>query len=130
MKDMEWVLKWFRRAQDDYAVACHLFQDFHPKPLEIICYQCQQAVEKALKSYLIYQEYEFPMIHDLRKLCVLCAEFDIQFKDYSDDCADLIPYATQARYPDDREVLEPETESALHKTSRVMDLIAGLICPT
>ena len=46
------VQRWLDFAENDLAVAKHLLETFHPKPLEIICYHCQQAAEKAIKSRL------------------------------------------------------------------------------
>ena len=41
-------------AQKDYDVAKHLYDIFRPMPLEIICYQSQQAGEKALKALYVF----------------------------------------------------------------------------
>lgn len=38
--------KWFEMAVTDLGVAKHLNETYYPKPLEIICYHCQQAAEK------------------------------------------------------------------------------------
>jgi HEPN domain-containing protein len=45
--------KWLDYAQTDYNVALH-DTTFHPVPIEIICYHCEQAAEKALKAILAY----------------------------------------------------------------------------
>ena len=34
----------------DLGVAKHLNSQYHPKPLEIICYHCQLSAEKAIKG--------------------------------------------------------------------------------
>ena len=47
------VQRWLDFAENDLAVAKHLLETFHPKPLEIICYHCQQAAEKAIKAVYI-----------------------------------------------------------------------------
>ena len=44
------IQRWLDFAENDLAVAKHLLETFHPKPLEIICYHCQQAAEKAIKA--------------------------------------------------------------------------------
>ena len=44
------VQQWFTFAQKDLAVAKHLRDTFYPEPMEIICYHCQQAAEKAIKG--------------------------------------------------------------------------------
>lgn len=43
------ALAWVNMAKQDLAVAKHLNAKFLPKPLEIICYHCQQAAEKAVR---------------------------------------------------------------------------------
>ena len=129
MSDSTWARRWMKRAMDDFEAAQYLYENFHPKKLEIICYQCQQAAEKALKAYLVMQEYDFPYTHDCRKLCVLCSNFNEAFNDYISDCTDLTPYATQARYPDNDEITEEETKSALLKAERVVNFCASLIAP-
>jgi len=49
----EYVREWFDYADTDLASAEYLC-GMHPKPLEIICYHCQQSAEKNLKGYLIF----------------------------------------------------------------------------
>jgi len=127
MSNVAWVLKWLKRAENDLLTGRRLLTDFHPKQLEISCYQCQQAAEKALKAYLVMQERAFPYVHDCRKLCLLCAEYDDAFNEYTGDCADLTPYATRARYPQDDEMDEPEVQAALRKAERIVNFCASLI---
>ena len=129
MSDTVWVQRWLEFAQDDLLAAKRLFNDYHPKMLEASCYHCQQAAEKALKAYLVLQEYEFPYVHDCRKLCLHCADYDGAFVEYVDDCADLSPYATRARYPQEDEMDEPEVKTALRKAERIVSFCAGLIAP-
>ena len=44
------VKEWLDFAKMDLDAAKHLNDTFYPKPLHIICYHCQQSVEKALKA--------------------------------------------------------------------------------
>lgn len=44
---------WLDMADMDLGVAKHLMENYYPKPLEIICYRCQQAAEKAIKAVVI-----------------------------------------------------------------------------
>ncbi|MGC8765125.1 MAG: HEPN domain-containing protein [Brevinematia bacterium] len=50
----EYVLKWLKKAYEDYLTAFHEFN--LPPKSEIItssvCFHCKQAVEKFLKAYL------------------------------------------------------------------------------
>ena len=45
--------KWFQSAEMDFQTAIHLYENMYPPPREIICFHCQQAVEKFLKSLLL-----------------------------------------------------------------------------
>jgi HEPN domain-containing protein len=56
LKDL--IRKWADKARDDLIVAETLFQNTHPKQIYIACYHCQQAVEKMLKCYLVYNNIE------------------------------------------------------------------------
>ena len=44
--------EWFDRAQHDWDAA-NFILNMRPVPVEIVCYHCQQAVEKSLKGYLV-----------------------------------------------------------------------------
>ena len=59
------VAEWLRVVEMDRTTAYHLFTTMHPKPLEIICFHCQQAAEKAIKALFILKEIEIIKIHDL-----------------------------------------------------------------
>ena len=41
---------WLEFAKTDLGVAKHLNSQYHPKPLEIICYHRQLSAEKAIKG--------------------------------------------------------------------------------
>jgi HEPN domain-containing protein len=80
-----------------------------------------------LKSYLIFKNESFPFTHDLVVLCDLCKEQNEIFEELLDDCSDLTPYATQARYPKNNEITEEETTAALRKAERLMQFVTSLI---
>ena len=44
--------EWLAFAQTDFGVAEHLYNTYYPKPLEIICYHCQQCAEKSVKAII------------------------------------------------------------------------------
>ena len=46
--------EWFSFAKTDLDVAKHLYDTFYPKPLEIICYHCQQSAEKSVKAIIAF----------------------------------------------------------------------------
>ena len=51
MNDDVYIIdEWLRFANMDLDAAKFSFKTMHPAPLEIICFHCQQAAEKFLKS--------------------------------------------------------------------------------
>jgi HEPN domain-containing protein len=44
------VKEWYDLAKMDLGAAKHLEAAYYPKPLEIICFHCQQAAKKELKQ--------------------------------------------------------------------------------
>ncbi len=61
------IEQWLELAKMDFGVADYLLKTYHPKPLEIICYHCQQSAEKALKAVIIFYGAQggLPKLHDL-----------------------------------------------------------------
>lgn len=49
--------QWINFADMDCGVAQHLFDTYHPKPYEIICYHFQQVAENLLEIYLNDKRY-------------------------------------------------------------------------
>jgi HEPN domain-containing protein len=127
MSHIDLAGRWLKKAQSDLITARHMYGDVHPRELDISCYHSQQAVEKSLKGYLIYNGIEPPWKHDLAMLCQLCVEKNTAFSERLDDCADLSEYATRTRYPDDFEITEPETVTAINKASDLYNLVLDSI---
>lgn len=95
--------RWLEFALRDLGVAKHLFATYSPTPCEIICYQCQQAAEKALKALYIFLALPggVPRTHDLSLLLdQMRNKTDIADSVY-DLAEELTPYGTAARYPGD-----------------------------
>jgi len=71
-------------------------------------FHCQQAVEKALKAFLVYHERTFSKVHNLGYLLDLCASVDASVERLRDRCDELTPYGVGARYPGEIEDITPE----------------------
>ena len=99
MVDMEFVLPWLQRADNDFSIADYLAETMRPVPTEIVCFHCQQAVEKYLKAFLAFNDQEPDRTHDLTELIKRCCEFDTSFSVLNPKCEFLIPFAVRARYP-------------------------------
>lgn len=112
MSGQPWGSEWFELADMDFSAAEYLL-GMRPLPVEIICYHCEQAVEKLLKGVLVHLDLEPPKTHDLIQLCKLCGRMDERFDGLADACAELTPYGVQIRYPSELELNEADVHNAL-----------------
>ena len=86
--EREYIVEWFRFADMDFSSA-EFLQGMSPQPFEIICYHCQQSVEKNLKGYLIEKGIEPPKTHDLVDLNDMCSDIDKRFSENDKICGIL-----------------------------------------
>lgn len=114
--------EWLEYARWDWQAANHL-TTAGPELYKIICYHCEQAVEKALKGFLVFHEVGFPRTHDLVELCKLCIEIDLRYYEIAEDCSELAGYGTQMRYPSGIQVDETEMKEALAACEVIMEFI-------
>jgi len=82
--------------------------EIEPVILDNACFHCQQAIEKYLKAYLIYNGLDIERTHNIIALLDQCANFDPVFGTI--DPLDINAYAVQGRYPDSN--LMPSKEEA------------------
>ena len=63
----EITASWMEYANGDYETASFLYERQRPRQLEIICYHCQQAAEKAVKGLIVYfgSQGGMPKVHDI-----------------------------------------------------------------
>jgi HEPN domain-containing protein len=112
--------QWFGIAANDLTVATRCFADFYPKQLDIACYHCQQAAEKALKGFLAYCNIEPPKTHNLDALCAMCVEKDVTFSAISVACAKVNPYGNVTRYPKEMMIDEAKTQAAINHAQTIL----------
>lgn len=79
-------------------------------PWDTVCFHAQQAAEKLLKAYLVYQGHTPTRTHDLVALLARCVAIDTGLAILENDCRSLTYYAVGSRYPDD--LFEPEESDA------------------
>src|SRR5580658_3760542 len=92
------ILKWYKKADEDILSAILLIEA-SPAILDNGCFHCQQAIEKYLKSYLIYQGEQIIKTHNLNLLREKCSVYDADFEKYNFES--LNDYGVEIRYPDD-----------------------------
>jgi len=106
--------RWIEFADRDLALAEHTAKTMWPIPYEIVCYHCQQFVEKYLKAFLVSKGQEPPYIHDLAKLAALCETENPDFGQIKQKCIILTEYGVQPRYPSYMEIIKEDMDRALH----------------
>jgi len=116
--DNKYIFEWFQFADNDLDSA-EVLLEHRPQRYEIICYLCQQSVEKYLKGYLFYRGIDAPKIHLLDTLCEMCSEHDATFDEITKQCATLTAYGVQPRYPDEIYVDERLMKQAIEYARQI-----------
>ncbi len=88
--------EWLNRARSNLVRARNRIPGAY---LEDLCFDAQQAAEKAIKAVLIACEIAFPYVHDLDQLLTVLASTGQHVPDEIHRAGRLTPYATAARYP-------------------------------
>jgi len=122
MSDSLNILRWIRFAQRDYDASQKMSLLHHPVPLEIVCYHCQQSVEKILKAYALAHSEPLVKTHDLESVLKQCMKYDEQFAAFADICAILTEYAIASRYPLDEDwINEHDMQAALKGANDILE---------
>ena len=115
-------MDWISTAETDLGVAKHLFENYYPKPLEIICYHCQQAAEKAVKGVIVFFDAQggIPKKHDISFLMNQLkntVDIDEALYDYADA---LTPYGVAVRYPNELSLEERHARQAIEYADAIL----------
>ena len=114
---------WLDRSRSNLTRARHTHPDVY---LEDLCFDAQQAAEKALKGLLIHLGAAFPYTHDVADLITLIEDHDLPVPESVKDAAILTDYAVATRHPGVGEpVTEDEHERAVAIAERVVEWVEG-----
>jgi HEPN domain-containing protein len=98
--------------------------------LEDVCFDAQQAAEKAIKAVLLFREGRFPYIHDLAQLLTLVEQSGLTFAPEIRRAVILSDYAVATRYPGVAEpVTREEYAEALQLAEQVVTWARNVIEP-
>lgn len=95
----EYLNNWIYRAREDISVMENLAKAGIEYYTSTICFHAQQAVEKYLKSFLIFHDTDFPRTHDVDFLLIECQKIDSN--NFQFDFKSLTEFGVSVRYPDD-----------------------------
>jgi len=117
---------WLKRARSNLLLA----EKGHRKGVvfEDLCFNAQQAAEKALKAVCLHAGQEFPKIHSISHLMEILEATGIPIPDEVKAANILTLYAVQTRYPGPiEEVTLEEYKESLALADRVVDWAETII---
>ena len=97
--------EWLNRARSNLSRAKSRIPEVY---LEDLCFDAQQAAEKAIKALLVKKGIAFPYVLDIAYLLTLVEQTAVQIPDPVRRAEDLTRYAVVTRYPG---LVEPVSES-------------------
>lgn len=118
---------WLYYAAIDLRVAQKLTDDKHC--YNTIAFHCQQAIEKAMKGYLLWKRNRFYDGHNLPFLCKQCMHDNQSFSKWLPNCVQITRYYIEARYPADFLLqLDASTADAvIQDTAQILNTINALV---
>jgi HEPN domain-containing protein len=120
------ALEWLRYAEDDLVLAAAGLtrrRIFQPRQ---VCFNAQQAAEKAIKALLVADQITFKFSHDLELLAGLLLSTRVVSVEVA-DLASLGQWATATRYPGDDEPTWADAVRAVEVADAVLtDVRASL----
>lgn len=117
--------EWLSKADEDYRVATGLIRRKN-RPVDSICFHCQQAAEKYMKAVLQEHVIRFRKTHDLEELLGLAVPAAPSLLLLEGDLKVLSEYAFKFRYPGATATLE-QARQALSAMKRIRKSVLPLL---
>ncbi|MFB6214276.1 MAG: HEPN domain-containing protein [Candidatus Bipolaricaulia bacterium] len=110
---------WLERARSNLSLAKTNPENVF---LEDLCFEAQQAAEKATKALLIYSNCDYPYTHDMAELLTLLQEeTDLKIPESVKQMPRLTRFAVASRYPGPIEpISDEEYQKALEIAEHVV----------
>ena len=119
--------EWLNRARSNLARAKAKRKGVY---LEDLCFDAQQAAEKAIKALLIKRDVAFPYVHDLAELLTLVEKAGQPVPERIKQAAKLSRFAVFTRYPDiGPSIKEKEYRETIEIAARVVKWAENVILP-
>lgn len=125
------VKEWFSKANDDLIGARSLWATNNKRVWLLVGFLCQQACEKALKGFLLFNGKKVQKIHSIDELSKDVLILAPDLKDLLAEATMLTPYAVRFRYPsaEAQGVDEEDIRKALNLAEKVVSECARRISP-
>ncbi|MDD2891288.1 MAG: HEPN domain-containing protein [bacterium] len=96
----KYLKQWIIKADNDLKLVEHeLALPEKEIVKDVVCFHCQQAVEKYLKSFLVYHKNEIRRVHSIKYLLNQCEKIDKDFAGI--EVKELSTFGVDIRYPED-----------------------------
>jgi HEPN domain-containing protein len=109
--------EWLNRARSNLALAGKMAPDVY---FEDLCFDAQQAAEKAIKAVFIHRGVKFPYVHDLARLRRLLERSGLKIPEYVKEVKELTRFAMVTRYPG---LAMPVTTRNYRRAVRIADAV-------
>jgi HEPN domain-containing protein len=125
--NLDEIKEWFQVTEAD-LISAQILLDHDPPVITTACFHCQQAIEKALKAFLVWKNEPFEKTHDLTYLLELCETYGLEFDFLKSKAKTITAYAVENRYPSaGPKITIDEAREALDIANNVWRVIRGLI---
>jgi len=109
--------EWLNRARSNLARAKMQIAEAY---MEDLCFDAQQAAEKAIKALLMQQGIAFPYVHDLAGLLTLLEESGEEIPELVRQAGRLTRFAVVTRYPG---IAEPVTDEEYQEAVAIAEAV-------
>jgi HEPN domain-containing protein len=109
--------EWLNRAKANLARASQVDPGGY---LEDLCFDAQQAAEKATKAAFIHRGLHFPYVHNLKELLQLLNRGGLKVPKYVWKAEDLTRFAFESRYPGQS---RPVTQRQYRRAFRIAESV-------
>lgn len=117
--------EWLNRPRSNLALASAQGEGVY---LEDLCFNAQQAVEKAIKALLIQRHVEFPYVHDIAELLTVLEQAGQKLSHLIRQAERLTRFAVFTRYPGIAPPIGPEEYTeAMHIAREVVQWAEELL---
>ncbi|HZQ10717.1 MAG TPA: HEPN domain-containing protein [Anaerolineae bacterium] len=99
MDNSELVQEWVQKAEEDFEGAQTILRRRRKFLPNLLCWTCEQSVEKYLKAFLTRQRVKFERTHHLETLYQACLNVDSDFRLIQQSVDAVLLCVPQIRYP-------------------------------
>lgn len=123
------VKDWLEYAKMDLDGAELLNTAKYPKPVELVCYHCQQCGEKAVKTLIVHYGFSstMPKTHDINFLLDQIKNKVKVPNDIYNHAAYLTKYGVETRYPNSLDLTEDDADLVIKYANEIYDWTKSIV---